>query len=318
VLARVIERVRASDEVSTDATGFTPEDVAAVLARARSSLAAPEPGGGGDDFDATPDDGPCRVAAGDLWLVDGGRHRLLNGDSTKSEDVARLVGGEKPFLMVTDPPYGVDFDAGWRKEANDVGLLGDFETFTQTGLVSNDDRVDWGEAWKLFTGDVAYVWHASLHIAEVQRSLIASGLLPRSPVIWAKPHFLISRGHYHWQHEPCWYAVRKGATARWSGDRTQSTLWQIAGLNPMGRSRDGADGPTGHGTQKPVECMARPMRNHGAEGDIVYDPFLGSGTTMIAAHRTGRRCFGVEIEPRYVEVALRRAEAENLSVAKAC
>src|SRR5439155_1698540 len=159
--------------------------------------------------------------------------------------------------------------------------------------------------WKLFPGDVAYVWHASLHTGEVQRSLLSAGFLPRSNLIWSKPHFAISQGHYHWQHEPCWYAVREGRTARWAGDRSQTTVWDI----PL---RDDAF-ESDHGTQKPVECMARPIRNHGEAGDVVYDPFLGSGTTLIAAHRLGRVCHGCELEPRYADVILRRAEAEGLT-----
>jgi DNA modification methylase len=290
------------------------EHLAALLAGLADDNPAPDPpaegGGGGDDFDATPDDaGPCRVSPGDLWFIDGGRHRLLCGDSTKAEDVARLTGGDKPFLMVTDPPYGVEYDPEWREDVGEYGGV-------SLGKVVNDDRVDWSAAFRLCHAPVAYVWHASWFIADTQRALVDVGYLPRSQVIWAKPHASFGRGHYHWQHEPCWYAVRKGATANWTGDRCQTTLWEIAGLNPMGRSRDSADVPTGHGTQKPLECMARPIRNHGAEGDIVYDPFIGSGTTLVAAHRLGRRCLGVEIEPRYAEVVLRRAEAEGLSVEK--
>lgn len=159
------------------------------------------------------------------------------------------------------------------------------------------------------------MWHSSLCIAEVQRSLIEADFVPRSLVIWVKPEAVISRGHYHWQHEPCWYAVRKGATARWAGDRKQTTCWQIMSLAGWGRSHsNGADIATSHGTQKPVECMARPIRNHGAPGDIVYDPFAGTGTTLVAAHRLQRRAFLIDVEPRWVEIALRRAEAEGLSV----
>jgi DNA modification methylase len=119
-------------------------------------------------------------------------------------------------------------------------------------------------------------------------------------VIWRKPRFIISRGHYHWQHEPCWYAVRKGGSAKWCGDRSQSTVWDIA-------LKDGGE-DTNHSTQKPVECMARPIRNHGGKDDDVYDPFLGSGTTIIAAEQLGRRCYGLELSPAYCDVIVARWE----------
>ncbi len=143
------------------------------------------------------------------------------------------------------------------------------------------------------------MWHSSLHASTVDASLATCGFRIRSQIIWDKGRLIISRGHYHWRHEPCWYAVRKGATASWSGDRRQCTVWPI----PHRRSE------TGHSAQKPVACMQRPMENHSKRGDAVYDPFLGSGTTIIAAESIGRRCCGIEIEPAYVDVAIARWEA---------
>ena len=166
--------------------------------------------------------------------------------------------------------------------------------------MANDDRADWREAWALFPGSVAYVWHAGRHTSEVQQSLEASGFDMRSQIIWAKDRFALSRGHYHWQHEPCWYAVRGTAGTNWSGDRKQSTLWNI-------KSRD--DDGHGHGTQKPVECMRRPIENNSSPGQAVYEPFSGSGTTIIAAEMTGRSCYAIEIDPAYVDVALLRWQA---------
>jgi len=115
---------------------------------------------------------------------------------------------------------------------------------------------------------------------------------------------VISRGHYHWQHEPYWYAMRPGGSAKWSGDRKQSTLWEIANMHRTHGDVD--DGKTKHSTQKPVECMARPIRNHGGKGDDVYEPFSGSGTTIIACENLGRKCRAIEISPAYVAVALER------------
>jgi len=229
---------------------------------------------------------------GDLWCL--GSHRLVCGDATNADVSARLLVGVTPHLMVTDPPYGVNYDPDWRNKA------GASQT-KRTGKVLNDDRADWRDAWALFPGDVAYVWHGALHATTVADSLVASGFDVRSQIIWAKERLVLSRGDYHWQHEPCWYAVRKKAKGHWSGDRKQTTLWTIA-------SRD-QDAQTVHGTQKPVECMRRPMLNNSSPGQAVYEPFCGSGTTIIAAETTGRICYAVELDPAYVDVALQRWQA---------
>ncbi|WMS41841.1 DNA methyltransferase [Acuticoccus sp. MNP-M23] len=216
---------------------------------------------------------------------------MLCGDATSKADVARLLDGMMPTLMVTVPPYGVNYEPAWRNEA--CGTKN-----RRTGTVKNDDRADWTEAWTLFPGDVAYVWHAALHAGTVADNLQAAGFDIRSRVIWSKDRMVFSRGHYHWQHEPCCYAVRRGGKGHWSGDRTQTTLWQIP-------NRD-QDADAVHGTQKPVECMRRPMLNNTSPGQAVYDPFLGSGTSIIAAETAGRSCFGLELDPAYVDVIVIR------------
>jgi DNA modification methylase len=232
---------------------------------------------------------------GDLWVCEP--HRVLCDDAT-SEDAVRLLFGEAiPRLMVTDPPYGVGLDPEWRERAG-LGRQ------RQTGTMPNDDRVDWTAAYRLFAGDVAYVWHAGIHAAEVAAGLTTAGFRIRAQIIWAKQHFALSRGDYHWAHEPAWYAIREGKSSNWSGDRTQSTVWQIANLNPFGGLRN--EEATGHGAQKPVEVMRRPILNNTRRGETVYDPFLGSGTTLIAAESTERICYGLEIDPRYVDVIVRR------------
>lgn len=243
---------------------------------------------------------------GDLWVL--GEHRLLCGDSTVVTNVDRLLGGEIPFIMVTDPPYGVEYDPEWR-EGHDLGV-GE----RSKGKVVNDDRVDWTDAYTLFPGSVAYIWFASVHASESSMNLKVSGFGVRAMIIWKKQHFALSQGHYHWQHEPCWYAVKKGHTVKWCGDRTQSTFWEISNNNAFGNKN--REKTLGHGTQKPVECMARPIRNHGVKTDSVYDPFLGSGTTLIAAEKLGRRCFGLEIDPGYCDVIVKRWE--DFTGKKAC
>ncbi len=194
---------------------------------------------------------------------------------------------------MTDPPYGVGYDPSWRERA------GVNTASAAKGKVLNDDRADWREAWPLFPGEVAYVWHGALHAAVVAESLAASGFAIRSQIIWDKTRLVIGRGDYHWRHEPCWYAVRKGRTGHWSGDRSQTTVWAI----PHRRN------DTGHGTQKPVLCMQRPIENNSSPGQAVYEPFGGSGTTIIAAEVTGRACHAIELDPAYVDVAVQRWQA---------
>jgi DNA modification methylase len=194
--------------------------------------------------------------------------------------------------MVTDPPYGVAYEPAWRKRSG-LNAGGAF------GVVANDDRADWREAWALFPGDVAYVWHAGLKARAAVESLESCGFQMRAQIVWAKQQFAIGRGDYHHQHEPCWYAVRKGKAGRYVGGRKQSTLWQID--KPQ-------KSETGHSTQKPVECMKRPIDNNSKPGDMVYDPFLGSGTTLIAGEMTARSVRAIELLPAYVDVAVRRWE----------
>jgi DNA modification methylase len=267
-------------------TGFEPSEIDDFLFRTSDDL----------QDDLAPDlPAVSATRAGDLWVCRS--HRVLCGDATSETDVTRLVGSLNPILMVTDPPYGVQYDPNWREEAG-LGRQ------RQTGIVLNDDTVDWSAAYQLFSGEVAYVWHAGVHAAQVARGLEAAGFVIRSQVIWAKQHFALSRGDYHWQHEPCWYAVRQGKASNWCGDRTQSTIWQVANLNPIGGSTE--EPITGHGTQKPLELMRRPILNNSRRGDVVYDPFLGSGTTLIAAEETDRICLGMEIDTAYVDVIVRR------------
>ena len=240
-----------------------------------------------DPDDVTdPPENPAALP-GDMWQL--GAHLLICGDSTDSECVGRLLDGEKPMLMVTDPPYGVNYDPSWRMRAG-VSM-----NKAKMGTVLNDDRADWREAWELFPGDVAYVWHGALHARAVAESLESCGFQIRAEIIWAKDRFALGRGDYHWHHEPALYAVRN--RAHWEGGRDKSTLWTIPAREDSGH---------GHGTQKPVECMRRPIENNSKRGDAVYEPFSGSGTTIIAAEIMGRRCLAVELNPAYVDLAIER------------
>jgi DNA modification methylase len=257
-----------------------------------------EPKAGLTDENATVEPGPTDVCAGDLFVM--GRHRLLCGDATSAQDVTRVLDGATPVLMATDPPYGVAYDPAWRHRVNPSQR-------TSVGRVANDDRASWRAAWDLFPGAIAYVWHAALKSATVAADLEASGFTLRSQIIWVKQHFALSRGDYHWGHEPAWYGVR--GKGQWRGDRRQTTVWEVPNLNPMGGHRSDENSVTGHGTQKPVRLFEMPMLNHTRSSDLVFDPFCGSGTTLIAAEKLGRACHALEIDPRYVGAAVRRWEA---------
>jgi DNA modification methylase len=224
-----------------------------------------------------------------------GRHRLLCGDATVVTDVERVLAGVRPHLMVTDPPYGVEYDAAFRNTV--IRRNGKAVGARAVGAVLTDDRADWREAWALFPGDVAYVWHAGRFANVVQDSLEACGFAMRAQIIWAKNNIAIGRGDYHWQHEPCIYAVRAKAKGHWQGDRKQSTLWRID--KPL-------KSETGHSTQKPIDCMKRPIENNSAIGQAVYEPFSGSGTTLMAGELTGRHVHAIELNPAYVDVAVMR------------
>jgi DNA modification methylase len=264
------------------------------------------------------------VVPGDVWSISGrAKHRLACGDSTKGAQVSVLLGSAVPFLMVTDPPYGVQYDPEWR---HDAGV----NNSAQIGKVNNDDRASWAAAFAHFRGSVAYVWHAGLWASTVERSLLSCGMEIRSQIIWLKTRFAISRGHYHWRHEPAWYAVRTGESAKWNGGRKQDTVWgEIVDQSATedlfaarvdeetilafdGRMTTVWEVPAdkacggGHSTQKPVELMRRSIANHGDSSDAVYDPFGGTGSTMVAADGLGRPSFVNELDPKYCAVILQR------------
>jgi DNA modification methylase len=262
--------------------GFSDEEIASILANVGGGLTDP------DDAPEPPVEPVSKV--GDVWVLD--RHRLVCGDCTDCSFVEQALRGVRPHLMVTDPPYGVEYDPTWRVKR---GVSGSTK---KMGAVLNDDRADWSNAWSLFPGDVAYVWCASMHNDVVIASLEACGFVRRAQIIWTKDRFTLGRGHYHWQHEPCWYCVK--GTAHWQGDRKQTTVWNIPAREDSGH---------GHGTQKPVECMRRPILNNSNPGQALYEPFSGSGTTVITAEMTGRACHAIELNPAYVDVAVRRWEA---------
>jgi hypothetical protein len=315
-------------EISVDDTGL-----AALLA----DLA---PRRGRTDPDAVPE-APKEpyVQLGELYVL--GDHRLLCGDATSADDVARLLDGAAPTLLATDPPYGVSLDPTWR----DGVYNGNLERVSSRGVravserpymridghpgaedatrapsgrrgrtaghrnttLSGDTRVDWSEAFALVPSlSVGYVWHAGVHAAQVAHGLERIGFEIVSQVIWDKTLFALGRSWYHWAHEPCWVVRKPGVADLYIGSRDQSTIWRAP--SPKMIMAGSTEEKEDHPAQKPVLLFETPIANHLRAGGAVYDPFVGSGTTIIAAERLGRACYAMELDPRYVEVAKERWE----------
>lgn len=270
--------------------GFNDKELAGLL--------APPPAEGEGDPDAVPATPQLPASEpGDVWIL--GKHRLVCGDCTDADTVAKALNGVAPQLMVSDPPYGVNYDPDRRARGIEDGAK------RSMGTVKNDDRADWSEAWALFPGDVAYVWHGMKTAGVVEESMRKVGFELRAQIVWRKASPAITPANinpktmgYSPQHECAFYMVKPKAQTGWAGGRSQSTVWDIPHVK----------NETGHGTQKPVECMARPILNNSSPGQAVYDPFCGSGTTIIAGEQHGRAVHAIEIDPAYVDVAVTRWE----------
>jgi len=262
-----------------------------------------------DEVPRVPDEADVYVEPGSLWRL--GEHHLLCGDATDPAAVARLLGGAVPTLLATDPPYGVSLDPTWRDGV--YNELGPAETpymrrtdGHRNTTLSGDTRVDWSAAFELVPSlTVGYVWHAGVHAASVAAGLERIGFEIASQIIWDKGLFAMGRSWYHWAHEPCWAVRRPGVANLFVGtDRTQSTVWRAP--SPKMIMAGSTEEKQDHPAQKPVVLFEIPIRNHLRAGEAVYDPFVGSGTTLVAAQTLGRRCYALEIEPRYVQVTIER------------
>jgi DNA modification methylase len=274
-------------------------------------LEAQEAAPGLTDEDSVPDVRPEPVArAGDLFVL--GDHHVICGDCTQRDVVARLLGDAKPLLLITDPPYGIELDSEWRDRAglNGCGpaeasyMKHRTEGHTETSI-SGDTRADWSEAFELVPDrQVGYVWHASKFTSEVLAGLLRIGFIHHQQIIWDKQRTVLTRTLYWFQHEPCWFVRKKNAP--WYGKAGEnSSVWSCPSPKFIFSGSEKEE-KFDHPTQKPMEVMRRPILNHTLPGEPLYDCFLGSGTTLIAAEQTGRVCYGVELDPKYVDVVIRR------------
>jgi DNA modification methylase len=301
LLAIELQELSAAD-FNLDLTGFDAHEIDALLAIEEDRDA--------DTAPPLPENPVSRT--GDLWLCGAKNpHRILCGNSTNAEAVARLLGERKPRLMITDPPYGIELDSEWRDRAGLNGCGAAEPSYmkkrtaghTET-TISGDTKCDWSDAFELVPSlESAYVWHASKFTREVLDGLLRIGFLHHQQIIWDKGRTVLTRTHYWFQHEPCWYVRKKNAP--WFGKAGEnSTIW--ASASPKFIMGGSDEEKYDHPTQKPVDLMRRPILNHTKRGELVYEPFLGSGTTLAAAEMTDRVCYGLELDPKYVDVVVQR------------
>lgn len=298
LLALELQDIQAAD-FDLNLTGFDPGEIDALLAIPDEERANAVP--------PVPKNPASRV--GDLWVC--GKHRVLCGDATSADVVGRLLCDRKPRLMVTDPPYGIELDSEWRDRAglNGCGpaepsyMKHRTKGHTET-TISGDIRADWSDAFALVLSlEVAYVWHASKFTREVLDGLLRIGFEHHQQIIWDKGRTVLTRTLYWFQHEPCWFVRKKNAP--WYGKAGKnSTVW--ASPSPKFIMGGSIEDKFDHPTQKPVDLMRRPILNHLRRGELVYDPFLGSGTTLAAAELTERACYGLELDPKFVDVIVQR------------
>lgn len=276
-----------SDVSSLDGLGWSQDDVdelAAALEPERDDSEV-------EDVEV-PDDAPQRVKRGEIWVL--GEHRLMCGDSTKPEDMRKLLGGGEADLWLTDPPYNVAIVGKTKKHLtieNDSWANDDeFVEFLRKAFVTALDVLKPGCAF--------YVWFAQTQAENFLAAADKAGMTIRQTLIWAKSTFSLGRQDYQWKHEPCLYGWKDGASHRWFSDRKQTTVLEF---EKPARNAE-------HPTMKPVPLMAYEIRNSSRAGDTVLDSFGGSGSTLMACEQTGRKCVTMELDPHYCDVILKRWE----------
>ncbi|MFO1053927.1 MAG: DNA modification methylase [Planctomycetota bacterium] len=294
-LASLLEQLRKEDAL--EGVGFTDEEIDRLIAELDDDVADI-----GDDEGVEPPE-TATTRRGDLWIL--GQHRLLCGDSTSEDDVARLMNGERAVLLATDPPYLVDYTGGnhpqstvnkpdvkdkhWDDYVDPESSVAFFASFLRIALAHCIERVP------------VYQWHATRRQMLVEQAWQQNGLLFHQTINWVKARGVLTHSHYLWSHEPCFYGWPEGSMPETDRrpDPSDRTVWEI---DQQGQN-DGI-----HPTQKPLEIFERPIRYHTRRGEVVLEPFSGSGSQLIAAERHGRRCFAMELSPAFVDAAVMRWE----------
>lgn len=280
LLADLLLDLQESD-FNLDLTGFEPPEIDNILSNVHDKELSE------DEFDVEEElKKPTVSRRGDIWQL--GKHRVICGDSTKSETYDQLLGDKKANLVVTDPPYNVDVEETAGKILNDNMSDGDFYQFLLSMFTQVENHME--------TDASIYVFHADTEGLNFRKAFKDAGFYLSGCCIWKKNSLVLGRSPYQWQHEPCLYGWRKKGKHQWFSDRKQTTIWEYD------RPKSSKD----HPTMKPIQLMAYPIQNSSMRGTIVLDPFLGSGSTLIAADQTGRVCYGIELDEKFVDVIVKR------------
>lgn len=280
LLADLLLDLQESD-FSLELTGFEPPEIDDILSNVHDKELSE------DEFDVEEElKKPTVSRHGDIWQL--GKHRVICGDSTKAETYKQLLDDRKANLVVTDPPYNVDVKETAGKILNDNMSDGDFYQFLLSMFTQVENHME---------DDASiYVFHADTEGLNFRKAFKEAGFYLSGCCIWKKNSLVLGRSPYQWQHEPCLYGWKKKGKHQWFSDRKQTTIWEYD------RPKSSKD----HPTMKPIQLMAYPIQNSSMRGTIVLDPFLGSGSTLIAADQTGRVCYGIELDEKFVDVIVKR------------
>ena len=280
LLADLLLDLQESD-FNLDLTGFEPPEIDDILSNVHDKELSE------DEFDVEEElKKPTVSRHGDIWQL--GKHRVICGDSTKAETYKQLLDDRKANLVVTDPPYNVDVEEKAGKILNDNMSDGDFYQFLLSMFTQVENHME--------TDASIYVFHADTEGLNFRKAFKDAGFYLSGCCIWKKNSLVLGRSPYQWQHEPCLYGWKKKGKHQWFSDRKQTTIWEYD------RPKSSKD----HPTMKPIQLMAYPIQNSSMRGTIVLDPFLGSGSTLIAADQTGRVCYGIELDEKFVDVIVKR------------
>lgn len=306
-LAELLQSIR-NDEGTLRGTGFDDEALQEILSDLGQQFVPPEtPEAQMDRAEELLKIWP--VERGQVWEI--GEHRLMCGDSTNGEDVAELMQGEHAGLMNTDPPYGVSYANDERpnpgvakpRVAKDELRDDELQAFLEKAFSAAKLALLQDAAW--------YLWHAHLTQGFFAAAAAAAHVILHRQIIWIKPVLLLGRGQYHWKHEPCFMGWVEGHQppdyGRGAGERDQTTVWEVNSVSQSDRKE------FNHSTPKPVELFNIPIIKHLKRGELCYEPFAGSGPQFVAAQQLDRRCYGMEIEPKYCAVIIQRLSAMGLT-----
>lgn len=268
-------------DFNTDLTGFEPAEIDQLFSKVHNKEIKE------DDFDVEAElKKPPVAKAGDIWTL--GRHRVLCGDSTLPESYALLMDGQRANMVLTDPPYNVNVEETAGKIKNDNMPDDKFYDFLFCAFVNMEHSM---------AGDASiYVFHADSKGLIFRQAFQDAGFYLSGCCIWKKNALVLGRSPYQWQHEPCLFGWKKGGKHQWYSDRKQTTIWEY----------DRPKASKDHPTMKPVALMAYPIQNSSMSNCIILDPFLGSGSTLVACEETGRICYGIELDEKFVDVIVRR------------